>query len=599
LWRGQEAEGLEPAPEQTSALPYDVKIDGPLGEEVRSALLSASQASALADRPPPSELLLRNRAAEDVPRLRAALNSLGYYNGEVSFDVNVESAPPSEGLVEQFLNGKRAHIVFKVQPGERYRLGQAQIVADPVVPDYQPPSPAELGLTPDAPAAAERVLNAEKELVRRARARGHAFAKAGDREVIVDHGTRRMDVTLRIDPGPRVQIGDIAFTGDADISDQLLRRRVPARPGSFFDPEELEQGRENLVETNLFSSVRLQIPDKLDESNRLPITYSLIQRKHRSIGAGLGYRTDEGLFVNPFWEHRNLLGAGELLHVDLLYSLARQEASVNFRKPDVGARRQNLLANGTIKQEDTEAFESRSIGAGIGVEREFDRNFTGTLGLAYRFANVQEQNGDSEVFGLLSLPASLAFDRTDNLLDATRGWRLAVEGAPYLDTLGIGRNFFKSRLTHSRYFEILPDPRLVLALRGSVGSILGSPRSDIPADERFYAGGGGSVRGIPFQHAGPLNKDEEPLGGRSLLEMNSELRFRITETIGLVGFVDGGSAFEETYPDFSEELRFGAGLGLRYATPIGPIRLDVAVPVERDPEVDDPFQLYVSIGQAF
>jgi len=121
---------------------------------------------------------------------------------------------------------------------------------------------------------------------------------------------------------------------------------------------------------------------------------------------------------------------------------------------------------------------------------------------------------------------------------------------------------------------------------------------DVPADERFYAGGGGSIRGYSYQSVGPLSGGD-PVGGRSLLELSTELRLRLGERFGFVGFLDGGSAFGAAFPDFDEELLWGTGLGFRYFTAVGPLRLDFAVPLDRRHGIDDAFQVYISLGQAF
>ena len=219
------------------------------------------------------------------------------------------------------------------------------------------------------------------------------------------------------------------------------------------------------------------------------------------------------------------------------------------------------------------------------------------LGLAYRYASIEEQDEPDQTYGLLSVPAKLDWDFSNDLLDPTRGGRLHLMTAPTWDTLGVGRSFLKSRLDHSRYLPITDN--LVLALRGALGSIVGTGRDDLPADERFYAGGGGSVRGIAYQTAGELDDDDDPLGGASLIELSAELRYRFTENLGAVLFIDGGAAFDNAYPDFDEPLRWGVGPGLRYFTPIGPLRLDIGVPLNARDGVDDAFQFYISIGQAF
>ncbi len=323
-------------------------------------------------------------------------------------------------------------------------------------------------------------------------------------------------------------------------------------------------------------------------------------RKPRSIGAGAGYATDEGPIVSFFWEHRNFLGAGEKFESELYFSPLRQELSTNFINPDVGARKHNLLASTSVKAEDTDAYESKSVGAGVAIERPlWSDRVSGSLGVAYRLAKIKRKKEEEEDFGLLSLPGTIKMDYSDNLLDPTTGWRLNFLAAPYTDTLDAGVIFLKTQVTGTTYLRLTDGAKYILALRGNLGSIAGTSRNDIPADERFYAGGGGSIRGYGYQLAGPLDDENDPVGGRSLIELNGELRYRMSDTIGLVYFIDGGTVADSALPSLEERLFIGTGIGLRYITPIGPLRLDAGIPIDRRSDVDDLFQIYVSIGQAY
>jgi translocation and assembly module TamA len=222
-----------------------------------------------------------------------------------------------------------------------------------------------------------------------------------------------------------------------------------------------------------------------------------------------------------------------------------------------------------------------------------------TSGPAFRASRVEQANtGEEDSFGLVSLPTKFNWDRSDDRLDPTRGGRLWIENEPFVDVFGNDLAFNKSRLEYAHYLKVLETPRVVLAGRSAVGTLFGASRADIPADLRFYAGGGGSVRGFAFQKAGELDDQNDPIGGRSLFEASGEVRVRVTESIGLVAFVDAGAAFTSSLPDFDDELRIGAGPGIRYFSPIGPLRLDVGFPVNPR-NSDDAFQLYISIGQAF
>jgi translocation and assembly module TamA len=217
--------------------------------------------------------------------------------------------------------------------------------------------------------------------------------------------------------------------------------------------------------------------------------------------------------------------------------------------------------------------------------------------MAFKASRVVQLE-DEEHFSLVSLPMYMEWDTSDDVLDPTRGGRLSLQLAPNQDIVETDLSFVKGLVTTSRYVQLSRVPSLVLAGKLALGAITGSERDAIPADERFYAGGGGSIRGYPYQTVGPIEQDE-PLGGRSLLEISMEVRWKITEQFGLVAFWDGGSAFRGTRLDSGEDLRWGAGAGLRYFTSVGPLRLDIGIPLNRRPDVDDHFQLYVSLGQAF
>ncbi|MCS6780775.1 MAG: autotransporter assembly complex protein TamA [Geminicoccaceae bacterium] len=595
------------AEEAGPRLPYEVRFEGPLDAELLAALEAASTAVQQQERPPADELQLARRAERDLPRLEAALRGLGYYRSRAEVRVEPVARPAEPARRPGFdeppagappPSGPAARVVFLVEPGPRYRLDERRIEIDGPAHGFVPPRPGQLGLDRGEPAIAQKVLDAEAALVRAAQEAGHALARAGPRSVVVDHDRQTMEVTLRIEPGPVVRYGPVRFEGGEGIAERYLRRLVPVEENARFDPRHLERGRDALAASGLFSAVRPRPAEKLDPDGRLPVTFELVQRKHRSIGGGVGYVTDEGPNVRVFWEHRNILGAGERFRADAGVSPIRQSAEASFRKPAFLVRRQALVANAVALAESLDAYDGRSLKLAAGVERRLRRQLEGALGVAYRFADIEDRRG-RERFALLSLPAWLAWDGSDDLFDPSRGARLRAEAAPYADTLGLGTRFLKGRLVATAYHPIWNRPRLVLAGRAATGSIAGAERDVVPADERWYAGGGGSVRGIPFQKAGPLDRHGDPVGGRSVLELSAELRLNLTEQLGLVGFIDGGNAFVDPIPDLGGGLRWGAGLGLRYATPVGPLRLDVAVPIDKKPEVDDPFQLYLSLGQAF
>ena len=578
---------------------YEVAIEGEMPAELRRQLLAASDAERLSERPPASLLILRRRAEDDLRTLQQVLRSEGFYAAEVRYEIVTVAAPegPAEGPGGPLTPPDKL-LRFAVVPGPRFTFGAAIVEILEPADGFNPPSAAVLGLDTGAPAEAATVLRAEERLLELTRQDSRPLARLGHRTAIVDHDLRRMDVTLRVAPGPRATFGTITFAGDAGIAETFLRRRLPFTTGDAYAPELLSRGRRRLIDTNLFSSVVGEVGEELDAAGRIPVTYRLRPRLHRTIGGGLSYQTDVGPGVNAYWEHRNLFGAGERLRADVSVDPLDKLGKLAFRKPEIWTPGLTLLAELAGEVEDTDAYKSQSVRVGSGVEYEFTDRLLGGIGVAYRHGDVEE-DGDRDTFGLVSLPARLSWDFSDDLLDPSRGGRLQLFASPFFDTLGNDTRFLKTQLIHTRYLSILDEHRLVLALRGAAGSISGADRASVPADERLYSGGGGSIRGIGFQLAGPLDDRDDPVGGRSNLEFSVEARTRFTETLGAVAFLDGGSAFTSQLPNFGETLRFGAGVGVRYITGIGPIRLDLAMPVNRRRGIDDPFQLYVSIGQAF
>ncbi len=582
--QGDRVDDDAPRVRSGTAVPYDVVVSG-ADPELTAFLTEVSESVAQAATPPPSLLALRRRAASDETRLTSALASEGYFDGAIVADVAV---PEEEG---------RATLTLAVASGVRYSLAEVIIeVAEPSL-GYAAPKPDTLGLTAGMPARAAAVVDAEARLLADARARGRAYAALGERQAIIDRDAKTLDVTLRLAPGPEVTLGPATFEGTEGIDADFVGELVAWRPGDRYQSDLVAETRRALVETGLFQRVDVVLPVEPPPEGDAPITIRTTQRLHRTISGGVRLESDAGPGGDVSWENRNFLGSGDTARLRLDADRLLQSVEASLRRPALLGPDRSLLAQASAVREDNDAFESVSVDASIGVEEEFSDELTGSIGVGYEFSEVTDANGTTN-FGLFFVPALLRYDGTDETLDATRGVAARFEATPFWNTFDPELGFNQFRLDASTYFRLNESPRLVLAVRSALGSIVGAARDDIPANRRFYAGGGGSVRGVPFQTASPLDDDGTPLGGRSLFEAAGELRYRVVDSVDIVGFVDAGRAFEASFPDFVDPLVFGAGLGARYVTPIGPIRFDVAIPVDRR-DVDDAFQVYVGLGQAF
>jgi translocation and assembly module TamA len=517
---GEEAPVPEQAEEAPPSVPYAVAIEGVDDGTLRGLLQAVSETERLLDRPPASLARLRRRAQDDIARLLQVLRSQGYYSADVKVAMNTAREP--------------VQVTFQVELGPLYRFGAASIEVAPPEPGLKVPSPDEIGLKLDEPAAAQTILDAEQDLLGRVLAQGFALAELGTRTAVVDHDTDTMDVTLRLDPGPLTRFGPVTFDGLATVDEEFVTQRLDWNQGELITPAKLAAARDSLRETGLFTSIRIGLADAPDKDGLLPVTIDAVERKHRSIGVGVRYRTDEGPGGNLSWEHRNFFGKGEQVKVEADGSFIGAYLIGSFRKPDFGRRNQALLADARLAYDDTDAYKSKSVRTRVGLERQLGRGMTVAAGLSFLGQQVEDKTGEDgdETYGLLSLPVRFDWDRSDDRLDPSKGGRLRVENEPFVDVIGNGLLFNKSRVDYSHYVEVIQNPQIVLAGRTAVGAMVGESRGNIPANLRFYAGGGGSVRGFGYQLAGTLNDDHDPIGGRSLLELSGEVRARITESIG-------------------------------------------------------------------
>lgn len=542
-------------------------------------LRAHSETYALRDRPPPTDGLLLWRAQQDLPALRDVLRSAGYYGAQPV--ALLETSVPRR-------------IKFQLRAGPRYRVGEVNLMApDPALI----PRLRDMGWSRRMPARAAALLAAEQEWLEFVRARGYPFAQYAARIYTPDHEARLLHVRLELDPGPAAVWGETSITGLVRVREGFVRGELELEPGEPYHPSRLDETRARLIRLGLFSSVSLTHADHVDEDGRLPVALTLRERRPRTFAAGVRYTTDEGAGSRVEWEHRNLGGRGERLRLtgDAGESLRALEARLTI--PQFGRPRQRLVLNSRAAEENPDAYDSRSFRASAQLEREWRQVFWTRGGVALRLSDVGQLE-DDENYVFLSFPVGVDWNTSRSLLDPRGGFRLLADAEPFYDLERKDRGFLKTSATLNRYQRLTRDRSWVLAGRVTAGSITGAGAERVPADERFYAGGGGSVRGYAFQSLGPL-RDDDPLGGRSLLEVSGEIRAHVTETLGFVVFLDGGTAYEATLPDFDEPFRWGTGVGLRYFTTVGPLRADLAFPLDRREGIDKSFQFYLSLGQSF
>ncbi len=539
---------------------------------------------------------LRRRTHEDSNLIERLLRSKGYYGGLVESEMLPGEKP--DAVVVQ----------ITVITGPRYVFSDVRLDASP--PEAAPATAALFDLKSGTPVEAAAILAAEAALVTRLPEQGYPFASLDERQVVIDHENANASYYNRIDTGALARIGTVRVDGDRLLGEKHIMRISRFRTGDVYDARLTEDLRRALVATGLYGAVSVrpvaagaagqdhnQTVDLLVHGEAAPL---------RTLAAQVGYSTSEGAKVEGSWQHRNLLPPQGAVTLRSIIGTQQQLAAAELRRSNWKRRDRTLGALVQASHEDRKAFEALTFSTSARIEREtnliWQKQWVWSLGVELTASQETDRGisalGLSEpkrTFLIAAAPAFLGFDGTDDLLDPHRGARLSIRGSPELSMQNGTLAYLKAQVDGSAYLPVGGD-HFVLAARGRLGTIFGAERERIAPTRRFYAGGGGSVRGYDYQKVGPLDADGDPIGGRSLVEMSIEARYRIGN-IGIVPFIDAGTIDTEVYPRFSD-LRFGAGLGFRYYTNFGPIRLDLATPL--NPRRGDPkVGVYVSIGQAF
>ena len=598
---------LTEAEEAALRISYDVIVEGleEVGLEDRFRDLSALEE---ARGEAVNGAMIASRAEEDEVLAVRLLRSEGYYDAVAS------------SSIEQLPEPGQLRITLIAAPGDRYNLGAIAIAG----PATEPVDLAReaLKLESGQPIVAADVEAAEANVLLRLPQQGYPFPEIGLRDIVLDPETHFGDYSLPLTPGPRAVFA--GFTTEGDLAFDAEHVEVLSRfsRGELYDRRMVDDLREAMVATRLFDSVSaepvLTGERAPDGSEYVNILVRQDAGPARSIDGNVGYSTGEGFRIEGAWEHRNLLRPEGALRIAAVLGTAEQNLSVRFRRNNWRQRDRALLLQLEAGQRDYEAFQGYTTRLHGLVTREstpiWQKRWTYAYGAEILATNEARDRRArlslSDAYFIGGLIGQLGYDRSNSLLDPTRGFRLQARVNPEA-SLGNGTFYYaRNQLDGSIYYPA--TEQLVIAGRARLGSIYGIPRDELAPSRRFYAGGGGSVRGFGFQELGPREilpnpnfdpEDEDskptisvPLGGRSLAEFAIEGRYRFGN-YGVVGFIDAGQVYESQFPTF-DSMRFGVGIGGRLYTNFGPVRLDIATPIGRR-EGESLISVYVSIGQAF
>ena len=625
LWSSEDSA----PPVSQAAISYSVAID--VAADVRGIRNAVTDASSLyklrKDAPPDGEALAR-RAESDFGPVIDALWGAGYYNATVTISLGASSLTIASSDVaafartaESYRNRDVAPVAIKVDPGPLFRLRSIRVVHVAGIEFSQDELPPRIvGLKPGDPAVASDLRAAEARIIDWFRNHGRPLAKVQSIAPTVDHAAQVMDVTVIADPGPVAPFGEATMEGPESFDPGIARSFLYIQPGDPYSPRAVQDARTSIRQIPAVGGVRITEGTGLDAYGRLPYEIDVEDRLHYAVGGSVQYSTTNGPAGQVYWEDRNVFGGAEQLRLqaDIFYAPPWYVTSPNlqsysihdlggrlsasFLKPALWDTRNDLLINALAERMSTAGagffgYQAEDVDTTIALRHRFSQYFSFQAGLEGQTGSATDVLGKVD-YTLVGVPLSVTYDSTDSKLNPTSGFRVTASAAGFPTFLGSSLDLVQAKVRASAYYALDADQRFVLAGRIGLGAMGGPALDEIPANWLFYAGGGGSVRGYVFNSLGPTGIFDAVIGGRSLFEASAELRVRVTDTIGIVPFFDAGNAFASTFPDFNEPLYSSVGLGLRYFTAVGPIRLDVAFPLERHAG-NGPVAVYFSIGQAF
>jgi translocation and assembly module TamA len=584
--------------------PYTVELKATGDTALDAAMHDSATLISLKDKSPVGGFALTQRALDDADRFRTAAWAFGYYNATVT--TTIGGTPLDDSALVDMIDKAPASpslpIVVRVERGQRYRIGQ--IAVDFTTSGAIPPNVvAALGLKQGQDAVAADVLAARDRLLTAMREASFPLATVTLDQVDLHPDQAEMDVRFQIAPGARADLGQIQFNGLRDMSEAFMRQRLLLRPGQPFSPSAIEKARQDLLALGVFSSVRIVPAETLDPAGNLPLAIDLEERKLHAVDVGAGYSTDLGVNLNLAWHHRDLFGGAEQLNLTAAVQLGGDattkpggQLGAQFIKPDFMRRDQTLELDLNAVDQSLIAYDQRALIQSASVTRKLSEHWSVTGGVLTEEEDIT-QEGVERAYEFAGVPFTVKYDSTNSLLDPVSGIRASVSLTPAHSFAGGGALYLIAQASGSTYFDLTGNGRSVIAVRGLVAQISGTGVFGLPPDQRLYAGGSGSVRGFRYQSVGPLFADGKPTGGTAMSAGTVEFRQRFLENWGAAAFIDSGQASGDGKP-FTSDWRTGVGVGLRYYTSIGPIRVDFAMPVTRVPGGDS-FEFYIGIGQAF
>jgi translocation and assembly module TamA len=539
------------------------------------------------------------KARDDRERLLAALYENARYGAVVTVKVagtEIDKLPP----VPMFPHDKPVPISVSIEQGPVFAVKTVTLDGDAA--QFKPD---DYGLPVGAPAKSDVVVRAAGKMVEDLEAEGRPLAKLTTRKLVADHDSNTVDITIGADGGPVADYAEVNVVGSKSVKQDFIRDWARLNKGQKYSPQEVKDASERLRKLGVFSSINITKSDRLDKDGQIPMAIQLSDGKQRYFGGGVQFSSIDGLGLSGYWGHRNLFGGAESLKISgaisglgqsFDYKDLNYDFSILFSKPAAFSQITTFNAGVTASAATPDTYRSQTFSIFANVAFDLSRMDVATGGVDATWNQTQDTFGTNQYL-IGSVPVSWVRDASNDPLNPSKGYKLTLKAQPSYE-INNKLPFSSFEGSVSGYYPFGQEDDVVLAGKLSMGSLLGvGDISEIPAVRRFYAGGGGSVRGYGYQEISPRNSDGDAIGGKSYMLASFETRIKVTDKFGVVPFLDVGDVGRKLYPDFSD-IRAGLGIGIRYATPLGPLRLDVAMPLKRY-DGGATFGIYAGIGQSF
>jgi translocation and assembly module TamA len=590
-----EAAVAEPASDASAQRRYAVVLEGlggTLDPEILKSAFDAQSTLHEYREEPANAAQIDRRSRADAELLAELLRSRGYYDAEVEPRIEAGTDP--------------LQVILEAEPGAQYRFESVELPGLDAAGPQADALRRAFAVRSGDPVIAEQVIAAGLALRVALGEQGFALAEIGERQIEIDHSTRTASLVLPVDPGPLARFGEIRVSGRPPFGAAHVATIARFDSGEPFQRSKVDDLRRALIATGLVASADVSVVPAGD-GRTVDVAVRLQPAPMRTIAGELGYGTGEGARVEASWQHRNFINPEGALTLRGVAGTKEQLAAVEFRRSNFRGRDTILNLQALAGHVDRDAYTAKTVLLGAGIERQSNiiwrKKWTWGFGVDLIGTDERGVFGDPDVketrtFLIAAIPAHLRYDGSNDLLDPTEGFRLGGRISPEFSAHGGSLAYAKAQIDGSIYRPV--SDSVVLAARARLATIVGTDIESLAPSRRLYSGGGGSVRGYGYQELGPKDFEGDPIGGRGLAEFALEARYRLGAlggNFGIVPFLDGGSLSTGSTPDFSD-WQFGAGIGLRYHSSFGPIRIDIGTPLNPQ-DGDAPVAVTVSLGQAF